>query len=111
MVTITLCYNPNMQLPSIDLPPQQIEHFCQKYHIRRLAFFGSVVRDDFGPQSDIDVLVEFDPAHTPGFEFFLMEAELSEILGRKVDLQTENFISPEFRHSTLSEAVIAYEQA
>ena len=100
-----------MELASIDIPYQEIEQFCQKHHIRRLAFFGSVVRDDFGPNSDIDVLVEFDPGHTPGFDFFLMEAELSRLLGRKVDLQTEKFISREIRHSTLSEAVTAYEQA
>jgi uncharacterized protein len=63
-----------------------IRKFCQKHRIRRLSFFGSVVRDDFGPESDIDVLVEFDPGHTPGWDFFSMEAELSKILGRKVDL-------------------------
>ena len=89
----------------------QVSKFCQKHHIRRLSFFGSVVRNDFGPQSDIDVLVEFEPNHTPGFDFFLMEAELSQLLGRKVDLLTLNFLSPEIRLSVLSEAVPAYEQA
>ena len=89
----------------------KIKKFCQKHHIRRLSFFGSVVRGDFGPQSDIDVLVEFEPGHTPGLDFFLMEAELSRLLGGKVDLQTPNFLSPEFRHTVLSEAVQAYEQA
>jgi predicted nucleotidyltransferase len=99
-----------MDVASLHLPSMQIEHFCQKYHIRRLAFFGSVVRDDFGPQSDIDVLVEFVPGHTPGFDFFLMEAELSRLLGRKVDLQTANFLDPQIRRFVLSEAVTAYEQ-
>ena len=89
----------------------QIKTFCQSHHIRRLSFFGSVVRDDFGPQSDIDVLVEFDAGHTPGYDFFLMEAELSQLLGGKVDLQTLNFLSPEIRPAVLSEAVPAYEQA
>lgn len=89
---------------------QQLKSFCQKHYIRQLSFFGSVVRDDFGPQSDIDVLVEFEPGHTPGFDFFLMEAELSQLLGRKVDLQTLRFLSPEIRQSVLSEAVAAYEQ-
>ena len=93
------------------LPPETLKDFCQKYHIRQLSFFGSVVRDDFGPQSDIDVLVEFEPGHIPGFDFFLMEAKLSQLLGRKVDLQTLNFLSPEIRQSVLSEAVPAYEQA
>lgn len=100
-----------MKLASIDLPFPQIEQFCQKHHIRRLAFFGSVVRDDFGSDSDIDVLVDFEPEHIPGFDFFLMEAELSGLLDRKVDLQTENFLSPAIRRSVRSEIVTAYEQA
>jgi len=75
-----------------------------------MSFFGSIVRDDFGPESDIDVLVEFDPDHIPGFDFFSMEAELSQLLGRKVDLQTINFLSPEIRLAVLSEAVATYEQ-
>jgi predicted nucleotidyltransferase len=85
---------------------QVIKDFCQKHHIRRMSFFGSILRDDFGLESDIDVLVEFEPGHTPGFDFFLMEAELSRLLGRKVDLVTENFLSPKIRHSVLAEAVI-----
>lgn len=93
------------------LSSHQLKSFCQKHHIRQLSFFGSVVRDDFGPQSDIDVLVEFEPGHTPGFDFFLMEAELSQLLGRKVDLQTLNFLSPEIRRGVLSETDPAYEQA
>jgi len=92
------------------LSSHQLKSFCQNHHIRQLSFFGSVVRDDFGPQSDIDVLVEIEPGHIPGFNFFLMEAELSQLLGRKVDLQTLNFLSPEIRHSVLAEAVPAYEQ-
>jgi uncharacterized protein len=95
----------------IGLTPQQIEAFCQKYHIHSLAFFGSVVREDFGPHSDVDVLVEFEPGYVPGFDFFLIETELSRLMGRKVDLQTANFLSPEIRQSALSEAVTAYEQA
>ncbi len=90
------------------LPSQQIQYFCQKYHIRQLSFFGSVVRDDFGPESDIDVLVEFEPNYTPGLDFFLIEAELSRLVGRRVDLQTLNFLSPEIQSSVLAEAVPAY---
>jgi hypothetical protein len=59
-----------MKRTAINLPAQQIEQLCQKYHIRRRAFFGSVVRVDFTPTSDIDVLVEFEPGHVPGFDFF-----------------------------------------
>ena len=92
------------------LSSQTIHKFCQNYHIRQLSFFGSVVREDFGEQSDIDVLVEFESGHIPGLDFFLMEAELSRLLGRRVDLQTLNFLSPEIRSSVLAEAVSAYEQ-
>jgi uncharacterized protein len=88
-----------------------INAFCQKHHIRYLALFGSVVRNDFGPESDIDVLVEFEKGHTPGLDFFLMEAELSKLLGRKVDLQTRNFLSADILKNALSEAEAVYEQA
>jgi predicted nucleotidyltransferase len=90
---------------------RQLKTFCVKHHIKKLSFFGSVTRNDFGPQSDIDVLVEFDKGHTPGLDFFLMEAELSQLLGRNVDLQTPNFLSVEIRNQVLSEAIPAYEQA
>jgi predicted nucleotidyltransferase len=95
----------------LHIPSQLIDAFCQKHHIRSLAFFGSFVRNDFTPESDIDVLVEFERGHTPGYEFFLLEGELSELLGHKVDLQTANFLSLGVRQSILSEAVTVYEQA
>ncbi len=88
-----------------------VNAFCQRHHIRRLALFGSVVRDDFGPESDIDILVEFEEGHTPGLDFFLMEAELTKLLGRKVDLQTRNFLSADILKNALAEAVEVYEQA
>jgi predicted nucleotidyltransferase len=88
----------------------EIESFCQKHHIRSPAIFGSFARNDLKPDSDIDILVEFDPGHIPGFDFFLLEVELSKLLGRKVDLQTANFLSPAIRHSALSDAVTVYEQ-
>jgi hypothetical protein len=100
-----------MNRVAVGLSPKQIKAFCQKHHIRSLAFFGSVVREDFGPHSDVDVLVAFEEGYTPGFDFFLIEAELSRLLGRKVDLQTVNFLSAEIRQSALAEAVTAYEQA
>src|SRR3546814_9501634 len=77
----------------ISLPGPAIAEFCRRYHIRKLALFGSVLRDDFGPGSDVDVLVEFQRDRVPGFGFFEMEAELSRILGRKVDLNTPEFLS------------------
>jgi uncharacterized protein len=104
-----VCYNLFMDIDSLT-SSEMIKQFCQKHHVRRMSFFGSVVRDDFGPNSDIDVLVEFEPDFVPGFDFFSMEIELSRILERKVDLQTIHFLSPEIRNSVLSEAVPAYEQ-
>ncbi len=95
----------------IDVPHEQIADFCRRHHIRRLAFFGSVLRDDFQPDSDVDVLVEFEPSKTPGLAFFAMQDELSEILGRRVDLNTANELSKYFRDEVLAEAEPVYGQA
>jgi predicted nucleotidyltransferase len=92
----------------IDLPKDKIADFCRRHHIRKLAVFGSALREDFRPDSDLDVLVEFEPGHTPGLTFFGMEQELSELLGRKVDLNTAQFLSPYFRDRVLAEAVVQY---
>jgi len=95
----------------ISVDRQKIMDFCRRHHIRRLAFFGSVLRNDFGPESDVDVLVEFEPGHVPGLAFLSMEEELSRILGRKVDLNTPGFLSPYFRDQVLAEAEVQYAQA
>lgn len=100
-----------MKATRIRVDRHKIEQFCRRHHIRKLAFFGSVLRDDFGPDSDIDVLVEFEPGHTPGLVFLSMEEELSAILGRKVDLNTPGFLSPYFRDRVLAEAEVQYVQA
>jgi hypothetical protein len=92
----------------IGVPREQIAEFCRRHHIRRLAFFGSVLRDDFTPQSDVDVLVEFEPGKTPGWAFFGMQDELSEILGRRVDLKTPQELSKYFRDEVLAEAEEVY---
>lgn len=92
----------------VDLPEDKIADFCGRHHIRKLAVFGSALREDFRPDSDLDVLVEFEPGHTPGLAFFGMEQELSELLGRKVDLNTAQFLSPYFRDKVLAEAVVQY---
>jgi uncharacterized protein len=89
---------------------QTIQEFCRRHHIRKLALFGSVLRNDFGPESDVDVLVEFEPSHVPGLAFLAMEEELSMILGRKVDLNTPGFLSSHFRDRVLSEAEVQYVQ-
>lgn len=87
---------------------QVISEFCRKHHIRRLALFGSAVHGDFQPDSDVDVLVEFEPGHVPGLEFFAMETELSQLLGRKVDLNTPGFLSSYFRDQVLAEAEVQF---
>ncbi len=94
----------------IDVPQDRIDDLCRRYNVRRLAFFGSVLRDDFTPHSDVDVLVEFEPGKTPGYAFFSMEEELSAILGRRVDLNTPNSLSKYFRDEVLADAVELYVQ-
>ena len=95
----------------IEVPHDKIEAFCKQNHIRKLAFFGSVLRDDFGPDSDVDVLVEFEPEKGPGF-FGLarMERELSEIIGRKVDLRHPLDLSRYFRDRVVASAEVQYER-
>jgi predicted nucleotidyltransferase len=95
-------------MATIEIDKKQVAAFCRRNRIRRLAFFGSVLRDDFAPDSDVDVLVEFEGGHTPGLAFFAMEQELSEILGRKVDLNTPQFLSRHFRDHMLAEAEDQY---
>jgi hypothetical protein len=86
----------------------RIEAFCSRHRIRRMAIFGSALRDDFGPGSDVDVLVEFEPGARVGLAFFSMQDELSALLGRKVDLNTPGFLSRYFRDSVLREAEDLY---
>jgi hypothetical protein len=98
----------NMKTKNLHIDREKIADFCLRHHIRKLAFFGSVLREDFEPQSDIDVLVEFEPGHTPGLAFFAMQEELSELLGHKVDLNTPEFLSRYFRNEVIAEAEIQY---
>ncbi len=97
-----------MPQTQIDIPLPQIAEFCKRNHIRRMALFGSVVRDDFTPDSDIDILVEFEPGARTGLRFFAMERELSELLGRKVDLNTPGFLHADFRDEIQQEAEDIY---
>jgi len=94
----------------IEIPRKEIEAFCRRNRIRKLALFGSVLRDDFGPESDVDVLVEFEPDRSPGlFGIARMERELSALLGgRKVDLRTPEDLSRYFRQRVLQEAEVQY---
>lgn len=94
----------------VKLPKQKIADFCRRYNIRKLAVFGSALREDFRPDSDLDVLVEFEPGHTPGLiRLAGMEIELSALLGgRKVDINTPLCLSRFFRDEVLAEAEPVY---
>lgn len=98
-----------MNKARIDLPRDKLAEFCRRNHIRRLALFGSVQRGDYRPDSDIDFLVEFDPAHVPGLiRLAGMENELSEMLGRKADLRTPQDLSRYFRQDVCDSAEVQY---
>ena len=93
----------------VDIPRDKLVEFCKRHHIRKLSLFGSVLREDFGPDSDVDFLVEFDPDHIPGLITLAgMEIELSEIIGRKADLRTAQDLSRYFRQEVLDSAVVQY---
>ena len=101
-----------MAVQKITVPKKGIVDFCRRNHILKLALFGSVLREDFGPDSDVDVLVEFEPGHVPGFfRLFDLEMELSSLFkGRKVDLRTPEDLSRYFREDVIAEAEIHYAQ-
>jgi len=93
------------------IPKKKIEEFCKKHHIRKLSFFGSVLRRDFTPKSDLDVLVEFEPGQVVGFlRLAALEIELSRISNRKVDLRTPAELSRYFRQEVLDSAEVQYAQ-
>jgi len=97
---------------NLRLPKEKIAEFCKKNHVRKLSLFGSALREDFTPDSDIDVLVEFEPeTHVGLIRFAGIEIELSELLGRKVDLNTPGFLSKYYRDMVLVEAVVQYDAA
>jgi hypothetical protein len=101
-----------MKQMAIEVPEGRIREFCEKHRIRKLSLFGSVLRDDFTPDSDVDVLVEFEPGHCVGFiRLGMMEEELSELLSYKVDLNTPGLLSPYFRDEVLNEAETIYDAA
>ncbi len=98
-----------MNKAGIELPKEKIAEFCKRNHIRRLSLFGSLLHSDFRPDSDIDFLVEFDLDHIPGLiRLAGMENELSEILGRKVDLRTPQELSRYFRQEVIDFAEVQY---
>lgn len=100
-----------MKTHNIEIADKALCSFCQKHQIVRLALFGSVLRDDFSPESDVDVLVEFDPSARIGLiRFASIENELSELFGRRVDLNTIESLSKYFRDGVLEEAEYLYDE-
>jgi len=116
-----VAYSPSVSLPlstrneggsrsRVAVPGRELAAFCRRNHIRRLSLFGSVLREDFRSDSDVDVLVEFEPDHFPGFfQLGDMEDELSSLFGRKVDLRTPGDLSRHFRQRVLEEAEVQYD--
>jgi hypothetical protein len=98
-------------MAAIPIPEDKIAEFCRRNHIRKLALFGSVLTEEFQPDSDVDILVEFEPGKTPGYAFVRMQRELSRLLGDKpVDLVTEKFLHPAIRERVLADAQLIYAQ-
>jgi len=97
----------NRSLP-IDVSTDAINALCQQHHIQKLSLFGSVLREDFRADSDVDILVEFEPGCTPGFEFIDIQDQLSALVGRQVDLNTPKCLSRYFREKVIDEAKVIY---
>jgi len=101
-----------MNHQGIDISKDRIADFCRRHRIKKLSVFGSILRADFRPDSDIDVLVEFEPGARVGLiKLAGIEIELSELLGRKVDLNTPGFLSRYYRDRVLAEAQVQYDAA
>ena len=98
--------------PQISIDRLAVSEFCRRHHIKRLALFGSVLREDFQPDSDVDVLVEFQPGHVPGLDFVSIEREFSGLLqGRRVDMVTPKFLNHRIRDQVLTSAEPLYDAA
>lgn len=101
----------DVSTPRFAIAQEKLAEFCRRHHIKKLSLFGSVLRDDFGPDSDIDVLVEFEVGHVPGFGIIAMEDELSRLAGRRVDLRTAGDLSRYFREQVVREAQVEYAES
>ena len=98
-----------MKSPNLTVSSEAISRFCRRHHIRRLSLFGSVLRDDFGDESDVDVLVEFKPGRVVGYRIFQIEEELSSLFGgRKVDIVNRKYLNPRLRDRVLAEEEVQY---
>jgi len=101
-----------MKPERVNLTKEQIAEFCRKHYIKKFAFFGSILRDDFRSDSDIDILVDLEPGAPIGlFEMADMELQLSDMAGRKVDLRTPQDLSKYFRNKVVREAEVLYERS
>ncbi len=94
----------------LDIPSTALAEFCRRHHIRKLWLFGSALRDDFGPDSDVDVLVRFEPGTVVGMRILDMEEELAALFGRKVDIVNEKFLNHRLRDRILASAEVQYEE-
>jgi predicted nucleotidyltransferase len=93
---------------TVSIPAEELTALCREYHIKELSIFGSSIHGDAEPESDLDVLVEFFPGHTPGFAFVRLQEELSEAFHRSVDLHTRSSLSRYFRDTIVREAQVVY---
>jgi predicted nucleotidyltransferase len=93
---------------AIRIDKNKIADICRRHHIQKLSLFGSVLRDDFGAESDVDVLVQYQPGQAIGFEVFDIEKELSALFGHQVDLVTEKYLNPRLRDLVLESAEVQY---
>jgi uncharacterized protein len=101
----------SVERPNLQAHRAEIAAFCRRHHLRRLSVFGSVLRDDFGPDSDVDVLYEFQPGHSVGFGIVRMEQELAAIFGvTKVDLVSAKYLNHRLRDRILASAEVQYEE-
>ena len=98
-----------MNYHGVEIPGEAVGRFCRRNHVRRLSLFGSILREDFGAESDVDVLVEFEAGKVPSLLGMAgLEIELSEMLGRRVDLRTPEDLSRYFRNEVVEGAVLQY---
>ena len=93
---------------AIAIPREKVASFCRRHHILWLALFGSALTDEFGPDSDLDILVQFEAGRTPGFGFVTVQDELTELFGRQVDLHTLASLSRYFRDEVMASAETLY---
>ncbi len=97
-----------MEADRLGVRYEDLAALCERYKVRRLAAFGSVARGDATPDSDLDLLVEFEPGARTGFAFIRLQDELAELFGRPVDLNTPGFLSPRFRDRIVYESIELY---